>query len=163
MHELLSLIVQSEVRIEAEMAERGHSIGWREFEKLMQTIKFEMQCLEDNIFHAWIKEIKRRYSKILVPAIIESQSLPGFITNDSGRFFNKLLLGSTGPAYNMDDLLNLLNKIHRTIKCYFIEPSIANQVLLEVLKMTGVTAFNDLLMRKNFSTWKRGNRERLSI
>lgn len=154
-HELLSLIVQSEVRIEAEMAERGHSIGWREFEKLMQTIKFEMQCLEDNIFHAWIKEIKRRYSKILVPAIIESQSLPGFITNDSGRFFNKLLLGSTGPAYNMDDLLNLLNKIHRTIKCYFIEPSIANQVLLEVLKMTGVTAFNDLLMRKNFSTWKR--------
>lgn len=138
------------------MAERGHSIGWREFEKLIQTIKFEMQCLEDNIFHALIKEIKRKYSKILVPAIIESQSLPGFITNDSGRFFNKLLLGSTGPAFNMDDLLNFLNKIHRTIKCYFIEPSIANQVLLEVLKMTGVMAFNDLLMRKNFSTWKRG-------
>ncbi|RCH99215.1 Myosin type-2 heavy chain 1, partial [Rhizopus stolonifer] len=154
-HELLSLIVQSEQRLEYEMQERGHSIGWREFEKLMQTIKFEMQCLEDNIFHAWMKEIKRKYSKMVIPAVIESQSLPGFITNDSGRFLNKLLLGSTGPAFSMDDLLSFLNKIYRTMTCYFMEPSVMNQVLIEVLKMTGVTAFNDLLMRKNFSSWKR--------
>ncbi|GAA5796115.1 hypothetical protein HPULCUR_001484 [Helicostylum pulchrum] len=154
-HELLSLIVQSETRIEIEMQEKGQTVGWREFEKLMQTIKFEMQCLEDNIFHAWMREIKRKYCKMVIPAVIESQSLPGFVTNDSGRFFNKLLLGSTGPAYNMDDVLNFLNKVHRTMKCYFIEPSIAYQVLTEVLKMTGIMAFNDLLMRKNFSSWKR--------
>jgi myosin-5 len=153
---MLSLIVQSEIRIENEMAERGYSIGWREFEKLVQTIKFEMQCLEDNIFHAWIKEIKRTYNKMMVPAVIESQSLPGFITNDSGRFFNKLLLGASGPSFTMDDLLGFMNKVHRTMKCYFIEPSISNQVLLEMLKMTGVMTFNNLLMRKNFSTWKRG-------
>lgn len=141
------------------MQESGHSIGCREFEKLMQTIKFEMQCLEDNIFHAWMKGIKRKYSKMIIPAVIESQSLPGFITNDSGRFFNKLLLGSTGPAHTMDDLLTFLNKVHRSITCYFIEPSISNQVLIEVLKMTGITAFNDLLMRKNFSSWKRGKQD----
>ncbi|KAI9478230.1 MAG: P-loop containing nucleoside triphosphate hydrolase protein [Benjaminiella poitrasii] len=154
-HELLSLIVQSENRIEMEMKERGHSIGWRDFEKLIQTVKFELQCLEDNIFHIWMKEIKRRYSKMVIPAVIESQSLPGFITNDTGRFFNKLLLGTTGPAYNMDDLLNFLNKLNRVMVCYCIEPSVINQVLIEVLKMTGVMAFNDLLMRKNFSSWKR--------
>lgn len=138
------------------MQERGHSIGWREFEKLLQTIKFELQCLEDNIFHALMKEIKRKYSKMVVPAVIESQSLPGFITNDSGRFFNKLLLGATGPAFTMDDLLGFLNKIYRTMNCYFIERSIINQVLTELLKMTGIMAFNDLLMRKSFSSWKRG-------
>lgn len=139
------------------MQERGHTFGLREFEKLFQTIKFEMQCLEDNIFHVWMKEIKRKYSKMIIPAVIESQSLPGFITNDSGRFFNKLLLGSTGPAYTMDDLLGLLNKVHMIMNSYFIEPSVINQVLTELLKMTGIMAFNDLLMRKNFSSWKRGN------
>lgn len=154
-HELLSLIVQAEIRIEES---RGHSIGWKEFEKLIQTVKFELQCLEDNVYHAWMREIKRKYSKMVVPAVIESQSLPGFITNDTGRFFNKLLLGTTGPAYSMDDLLNFLNKLHRTMVCYFIEPSIIDQVLTEVLKMTGSTTFNDLLMRKNFSSWKRGKK-----
>lgn len=139
------------------MLERGHTIGWRDFEKLFQTLKFEMQCLEDNIFHVWMREIKRKYSKMIIPAVIESQSLPGFITNDSGRFFNKLLLGSTGPSYTMDDLLSLLNKVHMIMNCYFIEPSVINQVLTELLKMTGIMAFNDLLMRKNFSSWKRGN------
>lgn len=157
-HELLSLAVQSENRIEAEMEARGHSIGWREFEKLLQNIKYELQCLEDNIYHTWMKEIKKKYSKMVIAAVIESQSLPGFITNDSGRFFNKLLLGSTGPAYSMDDLLNFLNKVYRTMNCYFMEQSIVNQVLTEILKMTGVMAFNDLLMRKNFSSWKRGKR-----
>ncbi|KAL7314137.1 Myosin type-2 heavy chain 1 [Mucor circinelloides] len=154
-HELLSLAVQSENRIEAEMEARGHSIGWREFEKLLQNIKYELQCLEDNIYHTWMKEIKKKYSKMVIAAVIESQSLPGFITNDSGRFFNKLLLGSTGPAYSMDDLLNFLNKVYRTMNCYFMEQSIVNQVLTEILKMTGIMAFNDLLMRKNFSSWKR--------
>ncbi|KAI8644567.1 P-loop containing nucleoside triphosphate hydrolase protein [Parasitella parasitica] len=154
-HELLSLAVQAESRIEAEMKARGHSIGWREFENLLQNIKYELQCLEDNIFHAWMREIKKKYSKMVVAAVVESQSLPGFITNDSGRFFNKLLLGNTGPAFSMDDLLNFLNKVYRTMSCYFMEQSIVHQVLTEILKMTGVTAFNDLLMRKNFSTWKR--------
>ncbi|KAI8369029.1 P-loop containing nucleoside triphosphate hydrolase protein [Blakeslea trispora] len=154
-HELLSLIVQSESRIQFEMKERGSGARWREFEKLMQTIKFEMQCLEDNIFHSWMKEVKRVYSKMIIPAVIENQSLPGFITSDSGRFLNKLLLGSSGPAFTMDNLLGFLNKLYRTMNCYFLEASVVNQVLVEILKMTGVTAFNDLLMRKNFSSWKR--------
>ncbi|KAI8988583.1 P-loop containing nucleoside triphosphate hydrolase protein [Mycotypha africana] len=154
-HELLSLIVESESYFEKEMHRNGHSIGWKDFEKLIETIKYELQCLEDNIFHAWMREIKRKLSKMIIPAVIESQSLPGFITNETGRFFNKLLLGTSGPAYSMDNLLNFLNKLYRIMTSYFLEQSVINQVLTEVLKMTGVTAFNDLLMRKNFSSWKR--------
>jgi myosin-5 len=123
----------------------------------METIKFEMQCLEDNIFHAWMKEIKKHLSKMVVPAVVEGQSLPGFITSDSGRFFNKILIGSSQPSYSMDDLLNFLNKIWRTMKCYYIEQTVATQALTELLKLIGVSAFNDLLMRKNFCSWKRGN------
>ncbi|KAI7889170.1 P-loop containing nucleoside triphosphate hydrolase protein, partial [Mucor mucedo] len=135
--------------------DKRKSVGRHDFSKLMETIKFEMQCLEDNIYHAWMKEIKKHLSKMVIPAVVEGQSLPGFITSDNGRFFNKLLIGTTQPTYSMDELLNFLNKIWRTMKCYYIEQSVATQALTELLKLIGVSAFNDLLMRKNFCSWKR--------
>ncbi|ORZ15681.1 P-loop containing nucleoside triphosphate hydrolase protein [Absidia repens] len=151
-HELFSLICHAEQNWEHEF--QGLS-GWREFEHLVTAIKYEIQCLEDNIFHVWMKEAKKRLSKMVVPAVIENQSLPGFVTADSGRFFNKFLSGSTQPSFSMDELLHFLNKIYRTMKCYYLEPSIATQILTEILKMIGISAFNDLLMRKNFASWKR--------
>lgn len=151
------MICIAEHELEQEMHSNGHmASGWHDFEKLVATIKFELQCLEDNIFHAWMKELKKRISKMVIPAIVEGQSLPGFVTSDSNRFFNKLLTGSSHPSFSMDDLLNTLNKVYRSLKCYYIEHSVANQVLTELLKLIGVSAFNDLLMRKNFSSWKRG-------
>lgn len=130
--------------------------NWNDFEKLMATIKFEIQCLEDNIFHAWMKEAKKRLSKMVIPSVIENQSLPGFVTAENNRFFNKFLSGNNQPSFSMDDLLHFLNKLDRTMKCYYLEQSVSTQILTEILKMIGVTAFNDLLMRKNFSSWKRG-------
>ncbi|KAI8098944.1 P-loop containing nucleoside triphosphate hydrolase protein [Halteromyces radiatus] len=151
-HELLSLVCRAEQDLERDL--HGNS-SWHEFEKLMATIKFEMQCLEDNIFHAWMKEAKKRLSKMVVPSVIENQSLPGFVTADNGRFFNKFLTGSSQPSFSMDELLHFLNKLYRTMKCYYLEQSVATQILTEILKMIGVSAFNDLLMRKNFASWKR--------
>lgn len=156
-HELLSLICIAHNEIDQDIyQDKRKSVGRHDFSKLMETIKFEMQCLEDNIYHAWMKEIKKHLSKMVIPAVVEGQSLPGFITSDNGRFFNKLLIGTTQPTYSMDDLLNFLNKIWRTMKCYYIEQSVATQALTELLKLIGVSAFNDLLMRKNFCSWKRG-------
>lgn len=156
-HELLSLICIAHNDIDQDIyQDKRKSVGRHDFSKLMETIKFEMQCLEDNIYHAWMKEIKKHLSKMVIPAVVEGQSLPGFITSDNGRFFNKLLIGSSQPTYSMDELLNFLNKIWRTMKCYYIEQSVATQALTELLKLIGVSAFNDLLMRKNFCSWKRG-------
>ncbi|KAI8068662.1 P-loop containing nucleoside triphosphate hydrolase protein [Gongronella butleri] len=151
-HELLSLVCIAEVDLQRTMNEKG---AWHDFEKLMATIKFEMQCLEDNIFHAWMKETKKKLSKMVIPAVIEYQSLPGFITADSGRFLGKLLSGGSHTPVSMDELLHFLNKLTSAMQCYYLEHSIIVQILTEILKMIGISAFNDLLMRKNFSSWKR--------
>jgi myosin heavy subunit len=131
------------------------AVGWHEFEKLISTIKYEIQCLEDNIFHAWMTEMKRRLNKMAVPALIESQSLPGFVTSDTGRFLNKII-GSSQPAFTMDDLLSLLNTAYHSMRCYYMESFVSQQVLIELLKLIGTITFNDLVMRRNFSSWKRG-------
>ncbi|KAG0172475.1 Myosin type-2 heavy chain 1 [Apophysomyces sp. BC1034] len=158
-HELLSLICVSARKTDhgsLRSATNGHGSSTRaDLEKLLGTIKFELQCLEDNIYHACMKEMKKRLSKMVIPGVIEGQWLPGFITRDSGRVKNKAYTSSTQPAYSLDDLLQFLNKVWRTMKCYHIESSVLTQVLMELLKFINVTAFNDLLMRKDFSSWKR--------
>jgi myosin-5 len=157
----LSLISKAEQDFEHEMNLNSmngmRAVGWHEFEKLISTIKYEIQCLEDNIFHAWMTEMKRRLNKMAVPALIESQSLPGFVTSDTGRFLNKII-GTSQPAFTMDDLLSLLNTAYHSMRCYYMESFVSHQVLTELLKLIGTITFNDLVMRRNFSSWKRGKK-----
>ena len=122
----------------------------------MTIVKHDLDSLEYNIYHTWMQETKKRLNKMVVPALVESQSLPGFVTNDSGgRLLNRLLAGNSAPSYSMDDILALLNKTWKCLKSYYVEPSVTQQVVTELLKMIGVTSFNDLLMRRNFCSWKR--------
>ena len=130
---------------------------WADYERLVSVVKHDLDSLEYNIYHTWMSETKKRLSKMVIPALIESQSLPGFTTTEgSGRLFNRLLNSNSQPAYSMDDILNLLNKVWRSLKSYYMEESVVQQVVTELLKLIGVTSFNDLLMRRNFSSWKRG-------
>ncbi|KAF9577757.1 Myosin type-2 heavy chain 1, partial [Lunasporangiospora selenospora] len=153
-HELLSMICISEQEItREEFVARGNDAQWDDYEQLVSTVKYELECLEYNIFHVWMKALKKQLNKMIIPAIIESQALPGFITNDSGRFFNKLM--GSSPSFSMDDLLMMFNKIWKAMRCYHVEHTVIRQVMTELLKMVGVTGFNDLLMRRNFCTWKR--------
>lgn len=130
---------------------------WNDYERLVTVVKHDLGSLEYNIYHTWMQEAKKRLSKMVIPALIESQSLPGFTTSDGGgRLFNRLLSSNSPPAHSMDDILNLLNKVWKSLKSYYIEESVTQQVFTELLKLIGVTSFNDLLMRRNFSSWKRG-------
>ncbi|TFK55318.1 hypothetical protein OE88DRAFT_1694770 [Heliocybe sulcata] len=129
---------------------------WADYERLVSVVKHDLDSLEYNIYHTWMQETKKRLAKMVIPALIESQSLPGFTTSDGGgRLFNRLLNSNTQPAFNMDDILNLLNKVWKSLKSYYMEESVIQQVITELLKLIGVTSFNDLLMRRNFSSWKR--------
>ena len=119
-------------------------------------MKHDLDSLEYNIYHTWMLETKKKLSKMIIPALIESQSLPGFTSSEgTGRLF-RLLSSTAAPAHTMDDILNLLNKVWKSLRSFYMEESVVQQVVTELLKLIGVTSFNDLLMRRNFSSWKRG-------
>ncbi|KAF9475317.1 hypothetical protein BDN70DRAFT_883849 [Pholiota conissans] len=129
---------------------------WADYERLVSVVKHDLDSLEYNIYHTWMLETKKKLSKMVIPALIESQSLPGFTTTEgAGRLFNRLLNSNSTPAFSMDDILNLLNKVWKSLKSYYMEDSVVQQVTTELLKLIGVASFNDLLMRRNFSSWKR--------
>ena len=149
-HEMLSFVFLAEDWYEAQKTDNY------EYDRLLEIVKHDLESLEFNIYHTWMKVLKKKLQKMIVPAIIESQSLPGFVTNESNRFLGKLLQSNNAPAYSMDNLLSLLNNAFKAMKAYYLEDSIITQTLTELLKLVGVTAFNDLLMRRSFLSWKRG-------
>lgn len=149
-HEMLSFVFLAEDWYEAQKTDNF------EYDRLLEIVKHDLESLEFNIYHTWMKVLKKKLHKMIVPAIIESQSLPGFVTNESNRFLGKLLQSNSAPAFSMDNLLSLLNNVFKAMKAYYLEDSIITQTVTELLRLVGVTAFNDLLMRRNFLSWKRG-------
>ena len=149
-HEMLSFVFLAEDWYEAQKEDNF------EYDHLLEIVKHDLESLEFNIYHTWMKVLKKKMHKMIVPAIIESQSLPGFVTNESTRFLGKLLQTSSAPAFSMDNLLSLLNNVFKAMKSFYLEDSIITQTVTELLRLVGVTAFNDLLMRRNFLSWKRG-------
>ncbi|CAO2649522.1 Nn.00g069070.m01.CDS01 [Neocucurbitaria sp. VM-36] len=149
-HEMLSFVFLAEDWYEQQKTDNY------EYDRLLEIVKHDLESLEFNIYHTWMKVLKKKLHKMIIPAIIESQSLPGFVTNESNRFLGKLLQGSNTPAYSMDNLLSLLNSVYKAMKAYYLEETIITQCVTELLRLVGVTAFNDLLMRRNFLSWKRG-------
>lgn len=149
-HEMLSFVFLAEDWYEQQKTDNY------EYDRLLEIVKHDLESLEFNIYHTWMKVLKKKLHKMIVPAIIESQSLPGFVTNESNRFLGKLLQTNTAPAFSMDNLLSLLNNVYKAMKAYYLEDSIITQTVTELLRLVGVTAFNDLLMRRNFLSWKRG-------
>lgn len=149
-HEMLSFVFLAEDWYEAQKTDNY------EYDRLLEIVKHDLESLEFNIYHTWMKVLKKKLHKMIIPAIIESQSLPGFVTNENNRFLGKLLQSNSQPAYSMDNLLSLLNSVFRAMKGYYLEDSIITQTITELLRLVGVTAFNDLLMRRNFLSWKRG-------
>lgn len=149
-HEMLSFVFLAEDWYEAQKSDNY------EYDRLLEIVKHDLESLEFNIYHTWMKVLKRKLNKMIIPAIIESQSLPGFVTNENNRFLGKLLQGNNQPAYSMDNLLSMLNSVFRAMKGYYLEDTIITQTITELLRLVGVTAFNDLLMRRNFLSWKRG-------
>jgi myosin V len=149
-HEMLSFVFLAEEWYEAQKTDNY------EYDRLLEIVKHDLESLEFNIYHTWMKVLKKKLQKMIIPAIIESQSLPGFVTNESNRFLGKLLQTNSAPAYSMDNLLSLLNNVFKAMKTYYLEDTIMIQTMTELLRLVGVTAFNDLLMRRNFLSWKRG-------
>jgi myosin-5 len=122
---------------------------------ILEKISNDIELLIVEIYFTWLKELKKELNVMIVPAVIESQSLKEYITRNDG-LWNRITRGNTSPQYTIDQLLNYLNKISKLLKVYYVEESIASQILADLVKLIGINSFNHLIMRKNFCSWKRG-------
>ena len=72
---------------------------------LSKSAKIELSDLEASLFYLWMKELKTALELIIVPAVIDGQSLPGFKTEDTSRSIKTLFKESM--SYDVGTLLRL--------------------------------------------------------
>ncbi len=93
-------------RNRARRATRRTASDWDGFEHLINAVKHDLDALEYNIYHTFMLEVKKRLTKMVIPALIESQSLPGFITRTVPADVHGLVSGLQGKdeqKASMDD------------------------------------------------------------
>ncbi|KAJ1901941.1 Myosin type-2 heavy chain 1 [Kickxella alabastrina] len=148
--ELLSIIKTSMTEHQSSTYEYAES------ERAMNDGMQYLESLLSDIYFGWIKDLQKRFVKLIIPGVVESEALPGFTASDSG-FFNRLM--GTGPresTVKIENVLSFFNHIWRTMEFYYVDQAIMRQIMSELLCNIGVTAFNNIIMRRNFCSWKRG-------
>ncbi|KAL1921574.1 uncharacterized protein VTP21DRAFT_11290 [Calcarisporiella thermophila] len=126
--------------------------------------------LAAQIYGEWVRELRSRFGFLVIPCIVESQSLAYFVVASgaqNGRPISTSSLSSTSSPvasafdYSGDEpptiqfFLRALNRLRRVMHSYCLYAPLAHRVLTDLLSMTGAIAFNELLDRRGFSCWKR--------
>ncbi|SCU84667.1 LANO_0C02058g1_1 [Lachancea nothofagi CBS 11611] len=127
---------------------------YKEYVTLVTELKDDFESLSYNIYNIWLKKLQKDLEKKAVSAVVMSQSLPGFIANESTQFLGKLFTQSN--YYKMDDILTFFNSIYWSMKTYHVEQEVFREVIITLLKYVDSICFNDLIMKRNFLSWKRG-------
>lgn len=126
---------------------------YKEYVVLVTELREDFESLSYNVYNIWLKKLQKDLQKKAVPAVIVSESLPGF-KNDAGKFLSNLF--GSGPEYTMDDILTFFNTIYWCMKSFHVENEIFRDTVLTLLNYVDSICFNDLIMRRNFLSWKRG-------
>ncbi|ODV64333.1 myosin family protein [Ascoidea rubescens DSM 1968] len=155
-HELYSFVAFAEttIMVSDDIANEMSENEYNEYLKLVAVVKEDFESLSYNIYNLWMKRMERELEKKAISAVVLSQSLPGFMAPETSPFLAKVF--SPAPHYKMDDILSFFNSVYWAMKSYFIEDDVMNEVIGELLRFVDAICFNDLIMRHNFLSWKRG-------
>lgn len=134
----------------------GQFTNGSDIDRALDKIRNDLDYLLIEIYHGWVKELKKRLANMIVPAVIENQSLPGYLCKQTGGLWGNWSKAAAGSQFTIEQLLNFMSKLAKTMRCYYLEDSMSRQLLTELLRVIGISSFNHILMRRNFCTWKRG-------
>lgn len=155
-HELYSFVsyAQSTVSANEEVAKTMGDEDYNMFLKLIADAKEDFESLSYNVYNIWMKRVMSILEKKVISAVVLGQSLPGFISQDASPLISKMF--QKEPKYKMDDILTFFNNVYWAMKSYYFESFVMDTVIIELLKFVDACCFNDLIMRRNFLSWKRG-------
>lgn len=126
---------------------------YKEYVLLVTELREDFETLSYNVYNIWLKKLQKNLLKKAIPAVIVSESLPGF-KNEPSKFLSGFFAST--PQYTMDDILTFFNNIYWCMKSFHVEQEIYRDTILTLLNYIDAICFNDLIMRRNFLSWKRG-------
>lgn len=156
-HELYSFVAyaQSTILANDAISRDMSDTEYDEYLKLVAVVKEDFESLSYNIYNMWMKKMLKDLDKKCISAVVLAQALPGFVAPEASSPLMTRMFHNE-PKYKMDDVLTFFNTVYWSMKSYFVEPQVINEVIIELLKFVDALCFNDLIMRRGFLSWKRG-------
>ncbi|CAI5013368.1 CGH_1_HP_G0002190.mRNA.1.CDS.1 [Saccharomyces cerevisiae] len=127
---------------------------YKEYVSLVTELKDDFEALSYNIYNIWLKKLQKQLQKKAINAVVISESLPGFSAGETSGFLNKIFANT--EEYTMDDILTFFNSIYWCMKSFHIENEVFHAVVTTLLNYVDAICFNELIMKRNFLSWKRG-------
>ena len=96
-------------------------------DRVITKYKNELEYLIIEIYYNWLKELKKTLGRMIVPAVVEHQGLPGFIDDafNNNGFLNKLMGSGTNlTPVSTEKLLSWMSKVYATMRAYHVEDTI---------------------------------------
>ncbi|KAJ1512880.1 Myosin type-2 heavy chain 1 [Coelomomyces lativittatus] len=125
-----------------------------EGERILNKSRTDFEDMYRQIYFQWFRRVKRRITEFVIPAIIEHQALPGFVSNETSTFLNRLTVRNVVCSIEM--LVDHLDTLYKAMRYYYTDEGILRSTFTELFHSFSVHAFNHLILRKNFASWKRG-------
>jgi len=115
----------------------------------------------DELYRTWLGELCKWFARLGPAALMDHQGLQGYSsTSDrlpAARFLNSLLGRRTSNSHLSTDLLiDALDMLASSMTAVRLQDEIAQQVLASVITHISALAFNEILVRKSYATWRRG-------
>lgn len=141
---------------------------------ILLQLRTDVARVVEELYRAWLSDLFRYFSKLGVVALLDYQGLTGFtsdtpIRNPSASSSLKILMlpfaklsegasSGQGALYGqtIEDLIEGLDELADAMEASHLQPEIVIQLLSNVIGNFSSAAFNHLLLRKNYASWKRG-------
>ncbi|KAI5716862.1 hypothetical protein M8J76_013607 [Diaphorina citri] len=119
------------------------------------------QVLSDTgvwIYQAVVRFMEEKINSIVIPAILEFESIPVMSSGKPSRLGRSESVGSS-PG----DLQALLMSFYKLLVLHGIDMEIINQVFKQLYYYIGASSLNNLLLRKELCHWTRGMQIRYNL
>ncbi|KAK9692967.1 Myosin type-2 heavy chain 1 [Basidiobolus ranarum] len=132
--------------------------------KVVIKLKETLEELIVKIYNLLMHELKKRINRLIVPGIIESQPLMEYYVQESG-FFKKMMTNARNSMMppTVKIVSEFLEHERNLLDCYFVDSAISKRIIEELLNYVGASAFNNIVTRRNFCSWKRGTQIQANI
>ncbi|ORY03520.1 myosin-2 [Basidiobolus meristosporus CBS 931.73] len=163
---LLQCVVDTEQRIQAESSPGSirYSSDYIDPSKVISKCKETLEELIVKIYNLLMQDLKKRVNKLIIPGVVESQPLIEYYIQESG-FFKKIMTNARNSMIppSVKIITDFLEHEWSLLTGYFIDIEVSSHIVEELLNFVGATAFNNVIMRRNFCSWKRGTQIQANI
>lgn len=160
----------------AAQAAQGHTPSPRLLALLQ--LRMDVTRLVEHLYRAWLGDLMRFFGRLCIPALLDYQGLAGFAATGEGdsprgggaptssNALKNIIMPLAKLASarfaeleterSIDDLVGCLEDLADATEACHLQGEIVVQLFGALMAHISASAFNQLLIRKNYATWKRG-------